>query len=274
MAWGVGFSSPQRSRRLFYNAIPARERRWKESGMRMPKQTRTQTLDENKRTHWRCLAEAPARPSASAPWCGFSPCEELSSANGRARARASARQGDFRVAGRLPHLHARGRVAGLRHETNAILRLKARRARVARVRATDYRAVNNEWMKCPAGGSASHYAPYNEDVVAVDVGLRLVVGHLPDSFSPRVTSPGGTNACLVRRGRAAIVGDDGCSNDGDDEPPRPRELDTTCALSSTASSTQNSFGSDAIAALSDVSDAVTLDRSVWQLELVYNGTTP
>ena len=45
--------------------------------------------------------------------CGFSPCdEELSSANGRARARASALQGDFRVAGRLPHLHARERVAG------------------------------------------------------------------------------------------------------------------------------------------------------------------
>ena len=149
MAWGVGFSSPQRSRRLFYNAIPARERRWKESGMRMPKQTRTQTLDENKRTHWRCLAEAPARPSASAPWCGFSPCEELSSANGRARARASARQGDFRVAGRLPHLHARGRVAGLRHETNAILRLKARRARVARVRATDYRAVKQRMDEVP-----------------------------------------------------------------------------------------------------------------------------
>ena len=71
MAWGVGFSSPQRSRRLFYTERPPYAHAGgKESGMRMPKQTRTQTLDENKRKHWRCLAEAPARPSATAPGAG------------------------------------------------------------------------------------------------------------------------------------------------------------------------------------------------------------
>ena len=38
--------------------------------------------------------------------------------------------------------------------------------------------------------------------------------------------------------------------------------------------TQNSFGVDAVATLSDVCDGVTLDRFVGQLELVYNGIAP
>ena len=75
-------------------------------------------------------------------------CQALMAAPARA---PPLKQGDFRVAGRLPHLHARGRVAGLRHETNAILRLKARRARVARVRATDYRAVKQRMDEVPGG---------------------------------------------------------------------------------------------------------------------------
>ena len=73
-------------------------------------------------------------------------CQALMAAPARA---PPLKQGDFRVAGRLPHLHARGRVAGLRHETNAILRLKARRARVARVRATDSRAVKQRMDEVP-----------------------------------------------------------------------------------------------------------------------------
>ena len=102
----------------------------------------------------------------------------------------------------------------------------------------------------------------------------LVAGHLPDSFSPRVTSPGGTNACLLRRvrGRATVIGDGRYGSYGDDEPARPREVDTACDISSTASSTHNSFGGDAVAALTDVCDGVTLDLAVRQLELVYDGT--
>ena len=73
------------------------------------------------------------------------------------------------------------------------------------------------------------------------------------------------------RGRTAVIGDDRYGSYGDDEPAGPREVDTT---SSTASRMQHSFGADAVAALSDVCDSVTLDRVVRQLELVYDSTTP